>query len=242
MVADAQDEAERLQEGVAEAELAVAQAAAEVATARASLDSLDEEIAAQSALVSKHDLEVARLAGAVEVARSRLAAVRGEQLRQTNALEAAQVRLESSRAEFGALETDEGEAPGSDVDHDSITAAADERATTAQSEADRLRDALHTAERERDSLAARTSALSLALDQKEASSALVKSGRPGVRGLVAEHVQVDAATRPRSPRPSGRSPTRCWPTTSTRPWGPCSTSPPQSSAAWRWSWGAPRAP
>ncbi|AMM21276.1 chromosome segregation protein SMC [Frondihabitans sp. PAMC 28766] len=192
MVADAQDEAERLQAGVAEAELAVAQAAAEVATARASLDSLDEEIAAQSALVSKHDLEVARLAGAVEVARSKLAAVRGEQLRQTNALEAAQARLETSRAEFAALEKDEGEAPGSDVDHDAITAAADARATTAQGEADRLRDALHTAERERDSLAARTSALSLALDQKDASSALVKSGRPGVQGLVAEHVQVDA--------------------------------------------------
>lgn len=212
MVADAQDEAERLAEGVAEAELAVAQAAAEVATARASLDSLDDEIAAQSALVSKHDLEVARLASAVEVARSKLAAVKGEQLRQANALEASEARREKSRAEFAALDGSpahgsndsegraegrpEGEGAGSGaggtppVDHADAQQAADERVAATQVEVETLRDRLHALERERDGLAARTSALSLALDRNDASSALVAADRPGVRGLVAEHVQV----------------------------------------------------
>ncbi|WP_345372344.1 chromosome segregation protein SMC [Frondihabitans cladoniiphilus] len=195
MVADARDEAERLQEGVADAELAVAQAAAEVATTRASLDSLDDEIAAQSALVSKHDLEVARLASGVEVARSKLAAVRGEQLRQTNALEASEARRDGSRAEFAALEkeapripADGDESPG--VDLPAAVQAAESRVGDSQQQVDTLRDELHGLERERDSLAARASALSSALDQKDASSALVKAARPGVLGLVAEHVQV----------------------------------------------------
>jgi chromosome segregation protein len=191
MVADAREEAERLQEGVAEAELAVAQAAAEVATTRAFLDSLDEEIAAQSALVSRHDLEVARLAAAVEVARSKLAAVRGEQLRQTNALEAAESRREVSRAEFASLEREAPDLDPTDgVDHASVQRAADDRVTAAQTEVESLRDRLHVLERERDALAARTGALSLALDQNDASSALVQAGRPGVLGLVAEHVQI----------------------------------------------------
>lgn len=191
MVADAREEAERLQEGVAEAELAVAQAAAEVATTRASLDSLDEEIAAQSALVSRHDLEVARLAAAVEVARSKLAAVRGEQLRQTNALEAAESRREVSRAEFASLEREAPDLdPTDSIDHASVQRAADDRVTAAQTEVESLRDRLHVLERERDALAARTGALSLALDQNDASSALVQAGRPGVLGLVAEHVQI----------------------------------------------------
>ncbi|ARC57322.1 Chromosome partition protein Smc [Frondihabitans sp. 762G35] len=192
MVADARDEAERLQEGVAEAELAVAHAAAEVATTRASLDSLDEEIAAQSALVSKHDLEVARLGGAVEVARSKLAAVRGEQLRQTDALQAAELRRDSSRSDYAAAQDD---APDRDdasrVDHAEAQRVAEEGVSAAQTAVEALRDRLHALEREHDSLGARTSALSLALDQKDASSALVKAGRPGVRGLVAEHVQVE---------------------------------------------------
>jgi chromosome segregation protein len=207
MVADAQEEAERLAEGVAEAELSVAQAAAEVATARASLDSLDDEIAAQSALVSKHDLEVARLSSAVEVARSKLAAVKGEQLRQANALEASEARRETSRAEFAALDASPAHLPPSDVeggagrevagagetppiDHVAAQQAADERVAATQVEVDTVRDHLHALERERDGLAARTSALSLALDQNDASSALVAADRPGVRGLVAEHIQV----------------------------------------------------
>ncbi|MCU1529594.1 MAG: chromosome segregation protein [Frondihabitans sp.] len=191
MVADAREEAERLQEGVAEAELAVAEAAAEVATTRASLDSLDEEIAAQSALVSKHDLEVARLASAVEVARSKLAAVKGEQLRQTNALEHAAARREASRADFQTLEQESPETDDAGVDFAALQLAAEERVAAAQTSVETLRDGVHGFERERDALAARSSALSLALDQKDASSALVAASRPGVRGLVAEHVQIE---------------------------------------------------
>ena len=67
-VADAFAEAERLAGGIALAEEALGRASAATATARVSLDSLDEEISAQSALVSQHDLEQGRLAGQVRAA------------------------------------------------------------------------------------------------------------------------------------------------------------------------------
>ncbi|CAN5338534.1 hypothetical protein BH09ACT5_BH09ACT5_20490 [soil metagenome] len=54
-----------------------------------------------------------------------------------------------------------------------------------------MRDDLHAAERERDALAARNSALSLAVDQKDGSSALVAAGLAGIRGLVAEHLKIE---------------------------------------------------
>ncbi|WP_168916138.1 chromosome segregation SMC family protein [Microcella flavibacter] len=187
MVDEARAGAERLTAGVAEAERAVGEAAARTATARASLDSLDEEIAAQSALVSQHDLELAGLASRVEVARSTLAAARGEQLRQQNALEAALARQESTRAELAALPALE-QAEGADAELDEALRAADERVAAIQGRLDGERDALHGLERERDALAARVSALSQAVDSGDGALGLL--GSSGVRGLVSDHVQV----------------------------------------------------
>ncbi|MBF4599975.1 AAA family ATPase [Frigoribacterium sp. VKM Ac-1396] len=190
MVADARDEAERLRGDVAHAESAVGAAGAELATARASLDALDVEIQAQAVLVSQHDLDATRLRGALETARSGLAAVRGEQLRQRAALEAAEARRDAGRAEYAELEGRSPRVDGDGVDHAAVQAEAETRVTALSASVDELRDRLHVAERERDALAARRSALSLALDQNDATAALVAAGRPGIRGLVAEHVQV----------------------------------------------------
>lgn len=187
MVDEARADAEQLTAGVADAERAVGEAAARAATARAALDSLDEEIAAQSALVSQHDLELAGLASRVEVARSTLAAARGEQLRQQHALEAALARQESTRAELAALPALE-QAEGADAELDGALRAADERVAAIQGRLDGERDALHGLERERDALAARVSALSQAIDSGDGASGLL--GSTGVRGLVADHVQV----------------------------------------------------
>ncbi|MDP3209277.1 MAG: chromosome segregation protein SMC, partial [Rhodoglobus sp.] len=190
-VQDARDEADRLVAGVAQAEEAVGAAAAATATAKASLDSLDDEISAQSALVSKHELELAGLASRVDVARSTLAAARGELLRQQNSLEAAEQRRESAREEFVALETTAATGPEGDGTLDAAYESAEALVSTLQGEIEALRDDLHAAERERDALAARNSALSLAVDQKDGSSALVGAKLRGIRGLVAEHVTVE---------------------------------------------------
>ena len=190
-VQEARDEADRLAAGVAEAEEAVGAAAAATATAKASLDSLDEEIAAQSALVSRHELELAGLASRVDVARSTLAAARGELLRQQNALESAEQRRDSTRTEFVALEAEAATSTEGDGTLDTAYEAAEALVASVQAEIEALRDNLHAAERERDALAARSSALSLAVDQKDGSSALVGAKLGGIRGLVAEHVKIE---------------------------------------------------
>jgi len=191
-VQEALDEASRLAAGVAEAEETVGAAAAASATARASLDSLDEEISAQSALVSRHELELAGLAARVDVATSTLTAARGELLRQQNALEAAEQRRDATRTEFVALEARAATGTEGDGSLDAAYEAAEANVAALQASIEELRDALHAAERERDALAARNSALSLAVDQKDGSSALAGAKLKGIRGLVAEHVKIEA--------------------------------------------------
>jgi chromosome segregation protein len=189
MVDDAREEITRLSAGVAEAEEALGRASAVTATARGSLDSLDEEISAQSALVSAHDLEQGRLVGVVAAAESRLAATRAELDRQKAALAQAEARRDAARDELLALEGDNGAVR----EDDSLAAAvtdAEAAVETLRGEVETLREELHASERERDALAARTGALSLALDQKDGSGAIV--GAKGIRGLVAEHIQVRA--------------------------------------------------
>jgi chromosome segregation protein len=190
MVADALDEAERLTDTIAEAEAGWREAQAATLEARATLDALDEEIAYQSSLVSRHDLEISKLTGQAATAASRLAAVRGEVLRQQNALDAARERGAAATANLAAIESTATLSDESETDLDALYQSAQAEVASAETEIERLREQLHDHERERDALGARVGALSLALDQKDGSSALVAARLDGVRGLVAEHVQV----------------------------------------------------
>jgi chromosome segregation protein len=117
--------------------------------------------------------------------------VRGEVLRQQNALDAARERREAATVELGRLEAEAVISDAGATDLDAAYQVAQAEVTEAEAEIDRLREELHGHERERDALAARTSALSSALDQKDGSSALVAARLHGIRGLVAEHVQVE---------------------------------------------------
>ena len=186
----AKAEAERLQAQVADAERAVGAAASESALAKAALDALDEEIAAQSALVSRHDLELASLAAKLDVARSKLAATRGEHLRLENALAGATERRDAAAAELEAADTGESD-EGSAAELEAAYRAAEDLVAQLGTQLDTLRESQHVDERERDSLAARASALALAIDAKDGSGALVAAGLDGILGLVAEHVKVE---------------------------------------------------
>ncbi|QEO10597.1 chromosome segregation protein SMC [Protaetiibacter larvae] len=188
-VADAFAEADRLAEGIAAAEEVLGRASAATATARASLDSLDEEISAQSALVSQHDLEQGRLGGAVRAAEERRAATQAQLERQRAALVAAEERREAARAELVALEGDDA-GLAEDTELASAVVAAETAVQESQARVDALREELHAAERERDALAARTSALTLATEQRDGSQQII--GLSGIRGLVAEHIKVEA--------------------------------------------------
>ncbi|GEP26659.1 chromosome segregation protein SMC [Cryobacterium levicorallinum] len=192
MLTDAAAEVEQLRASIGTAETAWGTAREQSAAARSQLDAVDDDIAAQAALVTRHDLEISQLTGQSETARSRLAAVRGEQLRQQNALDAAFDRSEKAQSQLAELETavtEAAEEPDSD-DLSEALALAQTAVQRVEADVERLRDELHQHERERDAQAARQGAFSLALDQKDGSSALLGAQLPGIRGLVADRVRV----------------------------------------------------
>ena len=197
-VAEATAEVERLERGIVVAEDTWTRTRAVTAALRRDLDALDDEISAQAALVSRHDLEVSQLAGQADTAASRLAAVRGEVLRRQGALSAARERLAAAHAQLAELdETDLHEAHDGDVpegtdpaDLDEVVERAQAQMLEAGTEIERLRDLLHGHERERDAVAARRGALTLALGQKDGSSALLAADLTGIGGLVAERMSV----------------------------------------------------
>ncbi len=188
MVQEASEEADRMRAGVAEAEVASQRAAANAAAVRAALDALDEEISAQSALVSQHDLEAARLVSHVDVAQSRLAAARGDLLRQQTSVDQAEARRASATRELAAVENEGIPASGDQMPSEESVAELERQVASAQAALDRNRDEVHALERERDALAAKTSALAMALDRRDGGGSI--SGAAGIRGLVAEHITV----------------------------------------------------
>ncbi|MEO7147205.1 MAG: AAA family ATPase, partial [Terrimesophilobacter sp.] len=189
-VDEAKLEVERLTETVSDAETVLADAQQVSAKAKSTLDALDDEIALQASLVSRHELELSKLTGQMDTAASRVAAVRGEVLRQQNAIDAATERRDAANAEFEKLQEDSGDDGTGDTDLDDAYQSAQARVTSAESGIENIRDELHGLERERDALAAKSSALSRALDVKSGSAEIVASALQGIRGLVADGVQV----------------------------------------------------
>lgn len=188
---EAKDEISVISAGLGDAQDAAASASREVMHARAELDTLDVDIAEQSALVSEYDMRLSALRGTADAAASALVAVRGAVLRQENALEAANVRRREAAEALEAI--DEAEAPqGTAAEHAAAYDSAQRAATSAEAERDTLRDRLHAAEREVDSLTAKAAALTSALSLSGGAAEVVKSGGKGVRGLVGDSVQVRA--------------------------------------------------
>ncbi|MDM7890516.1 chromosome segregation SMC family protein [Curtobacterium caseinilyticum] len=183
-------EAERLDARAAEMAARSGAAAAAVQQARARLDALDEQIAAQAALVSQHDLEAQRLGGAVDVARSRRGSVVADRDRRARSLAEAEERAARAAAALEAVGVD----PAEGVDVDALAAAHDaarEALETAQTERDALRDRLHGLERERDALDARVAALGMSIDVRDGSQAVIDARRDGVLGRLADALTVE---------------------------------------------------
>ena len=159
--------------------------------ARDVLEKFDNQLAEQSALISAFDLEKSRLANEAAVAESRLTSLREELVRHEEALAGARERLASAKADYSNLEAQlQGETGGGDGKLEAKYEAAQKAVSDAGAKIEKLRDQLHEAERERDSLAAKRSALNLTLDQKDGASVLASAGLRGIRGLVASHMQI----------------------------------------------------
>ncbi|MDT3331156.1 chromosome segregation protein SMC [Microbacterium sp. KSW-18] len=190
VIDEARAEIDEIGSGLGTAQDAAAAAAREVIRARAELDALDTDIAAQSALVSEHDMRLASLRGRFEAATSKAEALRAAVERQQRALDAAEQRRNEAEAALDEIE------PASEGPADSAAefAAAYDRAqreaTEAESGVGGIRERLHAAERERESLLAETAALGRALDIRNAAAAVVDRGGPGIRGIVSDAIRV----------------------------------------------------
>ncbi len=191
MIDDVRSEIDDIAAGLGDAQDAAADAARAVVRARADLDALDVDIAAQSALVSEHDMRLTALRGAALSAASTRDAVLAGVERQQRSLDAALVRR--AEAEEALADLDPTVAPeAASAGHAAAYERAQRDANDAEASVAQLRERLHAAERERDALSAQTTALGRALDVRNAAADLVASGQPGVRGLVGDGVKVTA--------------------------------------------------
>ncbi len=189
MIDETRAEIDEIGAGLGDAQDAAASASRDVIRARAELDALDVDIAAQSALVSEHDMRLTALRGSAEAAGSALAAVRAGVDRQQRALEAAVVRRDEAAVELEGV--DPTLVPeGSAAEYTTAYERAQREATDAETAVSTLRERLHAAEREVEALTAQTTALGRALDVKNAASGLIADAGPGIRGLVGDAVQV----------------------------------------------------
>ncbi|MFG6278276.1 chromosome segregation protein SMC [Microbacterium sp. 5K110] len=188
---DVRSEVDDIAGGLGDAQDAAADAARGVARARAELDALDADIAAQSALVSAHDMKLTALRGSAEAAASGLAAVRGAVERQQRALDAALERRAEAEEARAALDPDVTPEE-STAEHAAAYERAQRETNDTETEVAALRERLHAAERERDALTAQTTALGRALDVRNAAADLAATGGAGIRGLVGDAVKVTA--------------------------------------------------
>lgn len=188
---EARSEIDDIAGGLGDAQDAAAAAARDVIRARAELDALDSDIAAQSALVSEHDMRLTALRGSAEAATSRLDAVRSAVERQQKALDAALQRR--AEAESDLAEVDPELVPeSSSAEYAAAYERAQRDASEAESSVGALRERLHSAEREVESLTAQAAALGRALDVRNAAAELIERGGRGIRGLVGDAVKVKA--------------------------------------------------
>ncbi|ALJ20144.1 chromosome segregation protein SMC [Microbacterium sp. No. 7] len=186
---EARAENDEVAAGIGEVQDAAEAASRDVTRARAELDALDADIAAQSALVSEHDMRLTALRGSAKAAASRLEAVRAAVERQERALDAARQRRAEAEAALAGIDT--SAAPqGSTDEYATAYEQAQRDATEAETAVGELRERLHVAEREIDALTAQTTALGRALDVRNAAAALIERGGEGVRGLVGDAVKV----------------------------------------------------
>ena len=175
---------ERLRGGLADAERGRDEA-------RAALEKFDSQAAAKANEIAEFDAELARLAGDSSLAAAKLEGLQAELTRQETVLADAQTRFVSANSLFNELESQLQSNQPSDNDLEQKYDAAQRAVAEAAALIETLRDQIHEAERERDSLSAKRSALNLMLEQKDGTTELAAAGLRGIRGLVASHVKIE---------------------------------------------------
>ncbi len=160
--------------------------------ARAILETFDNQAAARSAEIAAFDVELARLESEANLAKAKLVSAEDELSRHEDALAEANSRHQAAVSSFEAMDSELNFASPKDSSFEQAYEEAQNEVTALGTKIESLRDELHTAERERDSLLAKRSALNLTLEQKDGTTELNSAGLKGIRGLVASHMRIDA--------------------------------------------------
>ena len=160
--------------------------------ARDALEAFDSKIQEQNSLISKYDLDLAQFANGVKVAESKLEAFTNEKARHQEILGAARLRHQEQSAQYRDLESLLSSNNPRENNLESKYDAAQKAVSDVANKIESLRDQLHEAEREKDALAGKRSALNLTLEQKDGASSLTQAQLRGIRGLVANHLRIEA--------------------------------------------------
>ena len=136
---------------------------------------------------------LARVHGQVNAARSRMETRTAEIERLTVQIAEARQRGEAAQQEFTRIEMDAAGLDAGEVGLDREHEISEEALASADADVERLRGEEAAAERQRAALAARSEALAIGLERKDAGARLVRveDRLPGVMGSLASLLQVD---------------------------------------------------
>lgn len=175
--------------GLADAESALGVLAADTATAQAARQAAESQIQEASQARNQWLKERQRFTTASEVARSRVEAAEAERERIDSQLTAATQRLSDAEAKWRELgDGEDAETQRAYEDAEEALHAAWEAEAAASAAVDEARSTAHQLERERDSLAAKISALTLAIEADTPPTDVV--GESGIRGRVADALSI----------------------------------------------------
>ncbi|MDP9984887.1 chromosome segregation protein [Arthrobacter oryzae] len=152
----------------------------------------DQRLTAQLRAAADRREGLARLAGQVAAARSRVESAQAELGRLRESLTAGTERRARAQAEFTALENQVAGVEEGEESLDADYEAASEALDAVLQEITDLKAAVNEGVRKRDALAARLDALKLGLDRKDGARHVLESGLPGVQGSVAATITVQA--------------------------------------------------
>lgn len=166
--------------------------AASAAKAEAEQAALEEDKRLTARLRAAADRRegMARLAGQVGAARSRVESAQAELGRLRESLAAGTERRARAQTEFTALENQVAGVEEGEESLDADYEAASEALDAVLAEIADLKAAVNEGVRKRDALAARLEALKLGLDRKDGARHVLESGLPGVHGSLAAAITV----------------------------------------------------
>ncbi|QCP00748.1 chromosome segregation protein SMC [Arthrobacter sp. 24S4-2] len=181
-----------LELGILEKRSALEGATAAKLEAESAANAEDKRLAAVLRAAADRREGLAKLAGQVGAARSRVESAQAELGRLRESQAAGDERRRRAQSEFTALESQvagvEGGEESLDADYEDASAVLD----AVLAEIDALKSAERDGERERDALVARRDALQLGLNRKDGSGRVADSGLPGIVGPLASMLAVEA--------------------------------------------------